>query len=269
VEWVEWVVQVAEVAEVAEVVDASIGAHDLCAVTLLIPRSSVVSGGWGKLCSVFYLSFVFKSGSMSDTIWYEDLSGFITEHNFFNILPQHYMGIEGKINAVVRFTIYLGVLLALVMADYRYLFIGLVAAMISVIVYENEKKRKVAREAYMDENGVKMEDDKLCAKPTIDNPFMNVLITDIADHPERPRACDVSLKKNQAAITSKFHDRMFRDVNDIYDNSSSQRQYYTAAVTTIPNDQTAFAEWLYGKAASCKQGNGTQCLNNVYTPLNR
>ena len=206
---------------------------------------------------------------MPEVIWYEDLKHFITEHNFFKILPQHYMNLEGKINAVVRFCLYLSILLTLIMVDYRYLFIGIVACVVSIVVYEYERRKKEQQDAFMDAKGVQVVDDKLCAKPSVNNPFMNVLINDIQDNPHRPPACNVANDGNKALVASKFHARMFRDVNDIYDNMASQRQYYTTASTTIPNDQGAFAEWLYGRPASCKQGNGEQCMNNIYSSLNR
>jgi hypothetical protein len=37
--------------------------------------------------------------------------------------------------------------------------------------------------------------------------------------------------------------------------------------TTIPNDQTAFAKWLYLSPPTCKEGNGAQCVANNYERL--
>jgi hypothetical protein len=44
-----------------------------------------------------------------------------------------------------------------------------------------------------------------------------------------------------------------RDVGDLYGKSNSQRQYYTAPSTTIPNEQTKFAKWLYQTSSTCKE----------------
>ena len=38
-------------------------------------------------------------------------------------------------------------------------------------------------------------------------------------------------------------------------------------VTTIPNEQTKFADWLYNTPDTCKEGNGAQCVANNYSPL--
>ena len=40
----------------------------------------------------------------------------------------------------------------------------------------------------------------------------------------------------------------------------SSRQFYTNPSTTIPNDQEAFAKWLYyNPEKTCKEGNGLEC----------
>lgn len=47
-------------------------------------------------------------------------------------------------------------------------------------------------------------------------------------------------------IDKHFYQDLFRDTSDIYGKVHSQRQFYTMPVTTIPNDQEKFANWLYG-----------------------
>ena len=56
---------------------------------------------------------------------------------------------------------------------------------------------------------------------------------------------------------------MFIFIESLFNNKSSQRQFYTLPSTTIPNDQGGFANWLYNRGPSCKQGNGDQCWRNV------
>ena len=207
--------------------------------------------------------------SSKEIIWYDDITKFITNDNFYKVIPEHYYTFEEKLNAITRLCLYSGLIVPLIFADYRYLFIGIIAAIITIAIYKYHKDQEKKEETYRDSQGIQIEDNGPCAKPTVNNPFMNILVSDYGDNPDRSKACNITNPANQSQVNDKFHARMFRDVNDIYDNSASQRQYYTAAVTTIPNDQTAFAEWCFGKGASCKQGNGTQCLNNIYTELNR
>jgi hypothetical protein len=99
-----------------------------------------------------------------------------------------------------------------------------------------------------------------CTKPTIDNPFMNVTMKDyfnidqstkmIIDRPEACDTNDINIKKE---MNSAFNNNLFKDVNDIFGKTNSQRQFYTMPSTTIPNDQNEFAKWLYLNPKTCKE----------------
>jgi hypothetical protein len=94
---------------------------------------------------------------------------------------------------------------------------------------------------------------------------MNVLLTDYKEDSKRnnKEACDIENKKIKKSMNDKYDERLFRSVDDIYMNNSSDRQFYTMPVSDIVNDQTGFAKWLYDRGPSCKQGNVEQCYNNV------
>ena len=109
--------------------------------------------------------------------------------------------------------------------------------------------------------------------PTPRDPLMNVLLTDIPDRPGRPAAepafnPTVEHDINQSTQTfvvddlgghSDLEDRLFRDLGDNYEFSSSMRNYFATPNTKIPNDQKAFAEYCYGSMVSCKEGNLMAC----------
>lgn len=92
------------------------------------------------------------------------------------------------------------------------------------------------------------------------NPFMNVLVSDYANNPEKLPSCNVEDEDTKKNIETQFFEDVFLDVNDIYDKNSSYRQFYTMPSTSIPNDQTKFAKELYHiKGKTCKEGNGSKC----------
>ena len=109
--------------------------------------------------------------------------------------------------------------------------------------------------------------------PTPQDPLMNVLLTDIKDRPQRPAAepafnPDVEHAINQSTQqfvvddlggSPDFEDRLFRDLGDNYEFSSSMRNYFATPNTRIANDQTAFAQYCYGSMISCKEGNLMAC----------
>ena len=203
----------------------------------------------------------------AEKIWYDDLKGFMTADNYLAVLPQQNMSMEQKLNAILRFAIYLGVAMAIIKADYRYLFIGIVMGAITIVLYEHYRKEFKKNEKFLQQKNLDIVDNKVCSKSTVENPFMNVLNNEYATNPDRPPACNVLNDKVQQNIEDNFNARLFRDVSDIYGKMSSQREFYTMPNTTIPNDQQAFAEWCYGVGPTCKEGNGRQCLQNIHSPV--
>lgn len=204
-----------------------------------------------------------------EKIWYEDVLGFFNNENYYRVIPMQTMTMEEKLNALVRFFIYLGLILAVLRANYKYLFFGIVAAMMSVALYEYEKSRKVRTEKFLEKHNIDVVDNKVCARSTVHNPFMNPTVIDIVENPDRPAACVLENDKVHDLVEANFEANMFRDVSDLYGKMSSQRQFYTVPSTTIPNDQEGFAKWLYGTGASCKEGNGQQCYNNLMEDVQR
>lgn len=200
---------------------------------------------------------------MYDQIWYTDVPGFITNTNYFVIIPSQDMSFEGKLNAILRFAVYLGVFLALVRNDYTYLFIGVVTALVTIVLNEYEDRATEKSQKFLKKRNLDIVDNKVCSRSTVDNPFMNPSISDISLNPNHPVACDIERSDVKRTVETNFNARLFRDVSDLYGKYASQRQFYTVPVTTIPGDQKGFGEWLYNRGPSCKEGNGNQCWQNI------
>jgi hypothetical protein len=105
-----------------------------------------------------------------------------------------------------------------------------------------------------------------CTSPTLDNPFMNVTMKDYMNFDadgsivDRPPACDSSSPSVKNEIETNFNNNLFKDVNDVFGRSNSQRQFFTMPWTQIPNDRESFQQWLYLSPATCKE-NQDNCLN--------
>jgi hypothetical protein len=205
----------------------------------------------------------------TDKIWYENINNFITSKNYFEILPSSTMSLESKLNALTRLSIYISIILALIKIDYTYLFIGIIALILSVIIYNFQNKQRLSNERFMDKNNIEVIDNKVCLRSTVNNPFMNPSLTDYSANYDKCNigACDLTNPKVSQSIENNFNSKLFRDVSDLYGKMSSQRQYYTMPVTTIPNDQTGFAEWLYKAPPTCKEGNSQECHMNLYRKI--
>lgn len=108
---------------------------------------------------------------------------------------------------------------------------------------------KVKLETPNDKSENNIIDQNICKQPTKDNPLMNI---NIGDNPNQPPPCKHTkdIKQN---INDKFNYNLYRDVDDVFERYNSQRQYYTMPATTVPNNQTEFAEWLYKSPPTCKE----------------
>ena len=97
--------------------------------------------------------------------------------------------------------------------------------------------------------------------PTARNLFMNVLLEEIKYNPGRPEAAPVDNPTVKQTFDDYFRVQWFSDPTDVFGKNQSQRQFVTQSSTTVPNDQGAFADWLYkipGK--TCKEGGREACL---------
>ena len=97
--------------------------------------------------------------------------------------------------------------------------------------------------------------------PTARNLFMNVLLDEIKYNPDRPVGAPVNNPTVKQTFDDYFRVQWFSDPTDVFGKNQSQRQFVTQPSTTVPNNQGAFADWLYripGK--TCKEGGRAACL---------
>jgi len=101
-----------------------------------------------------------------------------------------------------------------------------------------------------------------CKKPTPDNPLMNLQATDWGNI-NIPEACNADDDDIKDDIAVNFNHDLFRDVDEVFDKANSQRQFYTMPNTSIPNNQTEFAQWLYRKPKGtlCKDEDMSKCIH--------
>lgn len=98
-----------------------------------------------------------------------------------------------------------------------------------------------------------------CRKPTHENPFMNPNISDYANDKEVPKACNVDDEEINDNMELEFKENMFRNIDDVFDNENSIRQFYSVPSRSFPNNQKEFALWLYDTGPTCKE-NSTKCF---------
>jgi hypothetical protein len=204
-----------------------------------------------------------------DLFWYNDPSTIIDPNRLSEFIPTSLMTRVEQLNAVVRFSLYLSIILILMRnGDFNYIIIFLSSLLVTYIIYTFDDRVRDVKTGDHQELFTDLS-KPACTnyiKPTYDNPFMNPTLIDITENPNREAYSKKSFLANDEIkmdIEDKFSYNLYQDADDIFGTRNSRREFYTVPVTTIPSNQDSFAKWLYGNPATCKDGNGLQCeVNN-------
>lgn len=188
-------------------------------------------------------------------IWYEDWYSFLfSQENLIKFIPDKNYTIEENLNASLRFAIYLSLFVFLVKRDPRIFFFAAVVGLVTLVIYKNENKENATKKELFDRLSIDVDKKKkYCLRPTNDNPFMNVSFADYTDFPNRPPACDITKSNVKHDVVNRFSRGLYKDVDDVFSRKASDRQFYTNPITTIPNNQSGFAEWCFKTAKTCKE----------------
>jgi hypothetical protein len=182
------------------------------------------------------------------------------------------------LNSFTRFGLYLGIILAFLTTKMSYLLLGVGIAIVAAAAYHGMKTQGTLREGFKSPEEVKrfqepvmvppddvadeVVDDVIGRKertePTAANPFMNVLLTEIGDMPQRPPAKNGEFLKRQ--FSNEFQDRLYGDPGDVFQKNQNQRTWAVQPITSVPNDQESFQNWLFRTPGrTCKEGNMSEC----------
>jgi hypothetical protein len=171
---------------------------------------------------------------------------------------------KDKILIISNFVFFIALIISLITRSIYLIVLAIIINLILLYTYFYYNKEQIKIREELDNNNQAIINNKLCVKPSKNNPFMNPTIIDITDNPNiNLDACYIDNPKVKQEINDLYLNNQYRDVKDIHNRNYSQRQFYTMPSTTIPNNQEAFSKWLYYREKSCKEGNGEQCFNNI------
>jgi hypothetical protein len=175
------------------------------------------------------------------------------------------------LNSFTRFGAYLGVILAILRMDIAWVLIGIVFASLSIASWTYMQHLGSVREGFVDTkapilepvvvNGAYVPDvigSQKRTGPSEANPFMNILMTEYSDSPNRSPAKNI--QESRSDLDQYFQTMFYNDPGDAFQHTQSQRMWVTMPSTTIPNDQESFQNWLYRTPGqTCKEGNTSVC----------
>jgi hypothetical protein len=111
-------------------------------------------------------------------------------------------------------------------------------------------------------------------EPTPNNPMMNVSPLDygmepVFDNYDRYLTNAYPSKNNQDVkelVKTNFEKGLFQDADSmLWERTNSQRQFVSAPVGSVPNNQGEYASWLWGLPGTCKMGSVFQKYGVKYT----
>jgi hypothetical protein len=228
--------------------------------------------------------------------WINDPNILFRPDSITEFFPTYSMSFSQKLNAITRLILVLTIIMYLYTHTFRTIVFGIIslATIALVFMYDNDQKAKkdpfsamwgnsdttqndAALASLVDQGKSVPPEDTVFDNSTSSNPFSNVLVTDYADHTDKPPAPPAYNSNVNSAILSNamelvkeanpenpdVADKLFRDLGEQFVFEQSMRPFYSTPSTTIPNDQEAFSDFCYGSMVSCKEGNMFACARNM------
>jgi hypothetical protein len=239
---------------------------------------------------------------MTTPFWSNDPTILLNKDVILEIWPTPSMSFESKMNAISRIVIVLSTLGFIFTMKPHFIIMGIITLAIILSIYKYRKQTIVTniKENFAqrkNKNQNKNRDSALITNPvTLDsvlrnnfhpttkqNPFGNVLLTDIMDEPLRKAAApsfnpDVyeditrAVKKQTQMLNPGIKNTNKQLYGDLYDNyqmdTDMMQRFYSTANSRVTNDQGAYGEWLYGSMPSAKEDNAAGNMQR-YADANR
>jgi hypothetical protein len=231
---------------------------------------------------------------MTSIFWINEPTILFNKDYILQIWPTTKMTYEEKLNAISRLIIILTILGFILTMNKSILFIGVVTLVAIVAMYKM-RKQKVTKDALDGSKegfsgiDVKNQEETIINPDTLKsylksefmpvnkkNPLGNVLLTEIMDNPTRKPAppsfntevyedINVTTKKMVQSLNpgiKNTNKQLYGDLGEQFEFDQSQWSFYSTPNTKIPNDQGAFADYLYGDMPSCRDGNAFACVQD-------
>ena len=129
---------------------------------------------------------------------------------------------------------------------------------------------------FLNQNNIPISPDTF-QQPSSTNPLSNTLLTDYDYNPNKKPAppaynqlVNNSILDNAKLLVQEANpdqpditDKLFKDLGEQLNFEQSMRPFHSTANTMIPNDQGAFADFLYGNMTSSKEGNLFSLARNM------
>ena len=184
---------------------------------------------------------------MTESFWYTEPNVLFRQDTWYMFVPQPNMTVRESLNAVVRFSVYLSVLLFATSRDPWYLLTIPVVMVATIFLHRAfPEAKKIVSEGFVSGPVVTGYTGEERSRPTADNPFMNPMLTDILENPDRPPAAEITSVDVRDQVNEAFAQtsNIYMDTTDLFNLVQSQRNFYAVPA----DDHEGFLKFL-GKNA--------------------
>lgn len=210
-----------------------------------------------------------------DPFWLNDLTILFENDRFLEFWISQDMHDIEKLNSIMRFAIYLSLILVIYNSDFKYLLLALFVALVTLFIYKFGLKKFQCPEFFEDVTDEKIttHDKQKFKTPTLNNPFMNSSVYDIQD-PYNKRAIpypdnsekSLAVKKE---IDDKFSYNLYEDYADVYKTGGSRQRFYTMPAEFTAHDRQRESLKFFFGDMDPKKSKSFKTLNGVYVNYGR
>jgi hypothetical protein len=232
---------------------------------------------------------------MTTTFWSNEPTILFNKDYILQLWPSSNMTYEEKLNAITRLVVLMTILGYIFTMSNNLILVGFSTLVIIFVLYKT-RKQKITKDV-LNENykegfsgiDIKNQEETIITPDTLKtylktdfmpvnkkNPLGNVLLTEIGDNPNRKPAppsfntevyedINTSTKKMVQSLNSGIKNtnkQLYGDLGEQFKFDQSQWSFYSTPNTKIPNDQGAFANYLYGDMPSCRDGDSFACIQD-------
>lgn len=181
--------------------------------------------------------------------WFDDISILINQDYLQDFIPVKEMNTSEKLNAIMRFCMYLSLILILITGNSNYIFIVICGAILTYIIHINKDEETIKNK---NENTSETNTKELSQpiyeppeneqiKPTPDNLFGNVSVVDIGNK----KTEDAPKDSYETQFQELLKKDTFNEQDNMYDDKMSLRQMYKVPNTFDSESRKKFMNWCY------------------------
>ena len=165
----------------------------------------------------------------TEPFWFSEPSVLFSQGAWYKFVPTAHMPVSESLNAVVRFSVYLGILLFL--SSMQPLYLAIIPLVMGTTIALDGLFPQAKKIVETFGNGLVVSGyvGDMENRPTDDNPFMNPHLTDILDNPNLPPAADVTRKDIRDEVNAAFAktSNIYMDTTDVFQMVQAQRNFHT------------------------------------------